>query len=136
MVNTCKPFSNICILSFSNKKLHYNRAGQQFFNAPCKRLTSSPPNYLYSENPRYTSWQQRTCVMNHWKEITLYKQSCSPLYDCLFRLHSTLYQRGNFCALFRVCGVVSRQWHILAFKCSIESGLSALHFSLLVPHRK
>ena len=30
------------VLSFSNKKLHYNRAGQQFFfYAPCNRMTSS-----------------------------------------------------------------------------------------------
>ena len=35
MVNTSLRFFNICVLSFSNKKLHYNRAGQQFFNAPC-----------------------------------------------------------------------------------------------------
>ena len=35
------PFFNICILSFSIKKLHYNRAGLQFFNAHCKRVTSS-----------------------------------------------------------------------------------------------
>ena len=34
-------FFNICVLSFSNKKLHYNRTGQKFFNAPCKRVTSS-----------------------------------------------------------------------------------------------
>ena len=32
-------FFNICVLSFPNKKLHYNRAGQQFFNAPCNRVT-------------------------------------------------------------------------------------------------
>ena len=25
------PFFDICVLSFSNKKLHYNRVGQQFF---------------------------------------------------------------------------------------------------------
>ena len=41
VVNTGRPFSNICVLSFSNKKLHYNKAGQKFFNAPCKRVTSS-----------------------------------------------------------------------------------------------
>ena len=34
-------FFNICILSFSNKNLHYNKAGQQFFYAPFKRVTFS-----------------------------------------------------------------------------------------------
>ena len=41
MVNTGIPFFNICVLSFLNKKLHYNRADQQFFHAPCNRVTSS-----------------------------------------------------------------------------------------------
>ena len=31
VVNTGIHFFNICVLAFSNKKLHYNRAGQQFF---------------------------------------------------------------------------------------------------------
>ena len=39
--NTDIQFFNICVLSFSNKKLHYNRGGQQFFYAPCNRVTSS-----------------------------------------------------------------------------------------------
>ena len=32
---------NICLLYFSNKNLHYNRAGQQFFNARYKRVAFS-----------------------------------------------------------------------------------------------
>ena len=35
------PFLNICVMFFSNKKLHYNRVGQQFFKALCRRTTSS-----------------------------------------------------------------------------------------------
>ena len=31
----------LCVLSFSYKKLHYNRAGHQFFYAPCNRVTSA-----------------------------------------------------------------------------------------------
>ena len=34
-------FFNICVMFFSNKKLHYNRVGQQFSNAPCRRVTFS-----------------------------------------------------------------------------------------------
>ena len=41
VVNTDIPFFNICVLSFSNKKYIITRAGQQFFNASSKRVTSS-----------------------------------------------------------------------------------------------
>ena len=41
MVNTGIHFFNICVLSFSNKKIHNNRAGHNFFNALCKRARSS-----------------------------------------------------------------------------------------------
>ena len=35
------PFVNIYVLSIANKKLHSNRACQQFLNAPCNRVTPS-----------------------------------------------------------------------------------------------
>ena len=35
------PVCNNCVIFFSNEKLHYNRVGQQFFNAPYKRVTFS-----------------------------------------------------------------------------------------------
>ena len=56
MVNTGIPFSNICVLFFWNKKLHYNRAGQQFFNVPCKRVTY----YLQKRKHHKSLWLSRT----------------------------------------------------------------------------
>ena len=32
---------NICVLSFSNKNIHYHRASPKFFNVLCKSVTSS-----------------------------------------------------------------------------------------------
>ena len=34
-------FFKIWVMFLLNKKLHYNRVSQQFFNVPCKRVTSS-----------------------------------------------------------------------------------------------
>ena len=52
-LTTDEHFFNICVLSFANKKLHYNRAGQQFFNAPCKNVTSSLQSFIFSDEAHF-----------------------------------------------------------------------------------
>ena len=63
--NTSLIFFNICILSFSNKKLYYKRAGQQFFNAPCKRVTSS----LQKRKRQQSFFARNLLKGSHWKNI-------------------------------------------------------------------
>ena len=50
----CIPFFNNCVIFFSNKKLHCNRTGQQFFNAPCKRMTFSLQKRKHHKKRRKT----------------------------------------------------------------------------------
>ena len=59
MVNAGIPSFYFSVLSFSNKKIHYNRADQQFFNAPCKRVTSSLQKRKH----------HKTCTAFHNREV-------------------------------------------------------------------
>ena len=60
------PFSNICVMFLSNKKFHYNRVGQQFFNAPCWKVTFSltfSENKTPSEFLSYICWEKDAVEM-------------------------------------------------------------------------
>ena len=57
------------------KKFHYNRTGQQFFNAPCKRVTSS--------------WQKRkhnNILKNFFNSIHFFFFNWNLSYKFLFRV--------------------------------------------------